>query len=99
MGDFGCQNAKILENIARCARQEDTKSVEYQGLASDNEKSEDPAKMTYSIPDFVSRDATHKSTNGPTNALKLGHKPQKQMPWGKATNSRFLNRPMRAINK
>ena len=26
-------------------------------LASDNEKSEDPAKMTYSIPDFVSRTA------------------------------------------
>ncbi len=58
-GDFGCQNAKILENIARCARQEDTKSVEYQGSASDNEKSEDPAKMMYSIPDFMSRNAKY----------------------------------------
>ena len=57
--DFECQNAKILTKIARCARQEDTRPVQYQGSASDNEKSEDPAKMTYSIPDFTSRNAKY----------------------------------------
>ena len=91
---FGFQppkSQKSFEKIARCARQEATKPDQNEGSALDIGKSEDPAKMTYSIPDFVSRDATHKSTNGPTNALKLGHKPQKQMPWGKTTNSSILS--------
>ena len=51
--DFRCQNIKILEKIARCACQNHTKSDQYQDSALSNAKSEDPAKMTYSIPDFI----------------------------------------------
>ena len=50
-----CQNVKILEKIARCARLEDTGPDQYRDSAVDNGKSEDSAKMTHSIHDFVSR--------------------------------------------
>ena len=53
--DFRCQNVEILEKIARCARQDHTKPDEDQDLAIGNTTSDDPAKMTHSIPDFVSR--------------------------------------------
>ena len=52
--DFRYQNIRILEKIARCARQDHTKTDECHDSAIGNTKSEDPAKMTYSIPDFVS---------------------------------------------
>ena len=55
--DFRCQKVKIFEKIARCARKEYTKRDRYQESALDNAKSEDPAKMTHSIPDFASRNA------------------------------------------
>ena len=45
--------------IARRARQEDTQPTKYQGASPDNGKSGDPAKTTYSIPDFVIRNAKY----------------------------------------
>ena len=55
-----CEKVEILEKSALRAARAKTTNVgrENQELASDHYKSEDPAKMTYSIPDFVSRDTT-----------------------------------------
>jgi hypothetical protein len=43
--------ARAMKTILTC---------ENQDLTPDHAKSEDPAKMTYSIPDFVSRNTTKK---------------------------------------
>ena len=52
---FRCPKGQILEKIARCARKSAILTVKNRDSALDNGKNEDPAKMTYSIPDFVSR--------------------------------------------
>ena len=55
---LGCNNAKILEKIARCARQDDQLDHQYRDfdwISITDEKSEDPAKMTHSISDFLRR--------------------------------------------
>ena len=49
---FRCHLAKILEKIARCARQGDQLDHQYRDfdwISITDEKSEDPAKMTHSI--------------------------------------------------
>ena len=52
-----CQNVEILLKNARCAHHgDDQQHTENQDSALDNGKSEDPAKMTYSIPDFLNRE-------------------------------------------
>ena len=53
--DFRCQNIKIIEKSRAARARIHTKPDQYQELALANAKSEDPAKMTYSIPDFLSR--------------------------------------------
>ena len=50
--------AQILEKIARCARHDDYHGRRKSGFCDINAENEDPAKMTYSIPDFVSRGTT-----------------------------------------
>ena len=42
--DFRCQNIKILEKIARCARQDHTKPDQNQDLAFENAKMKTPPK-------------------------------------------------------
>ena len=55
--DFRCKKVQIIEKIARCAppRRHQTRPISGMS-APDNVKSEDPAKMTYSIPDFLNRE-------------------------------------------
>ena len=57
--DLGCQNAKILEKIAPARAKEDTRHANYQDLALRNARSEDTAKMTHSIVDFVNLGAKY----------------------------------------
>ena len=52
---FSCNYVKILEKIALRARQDDQLLHRYRGFAICDEKSEDPAKMTHSISDFLRR--------------------------------------------
>ena len=53
--DFRCQKKpKILEK-SRAVRAKTTTMTDNNRDALDDGKNEDPAKMTYSIPDFVSR--------------------------------------------
>ena len=55
---LGCNNAKILEK-SRAARAKTTAVTgKNRDFDPDNGKNEDPAKMTYSIPDFVSRNCS-----------------------------------------
>ena len=54
-GVLRCQKVKIIEK-SRAARARETFSDDKnQNFTVDNAKIEDPAKMTYSIPDFLSR--------------------------------------------
>ena len=59
--DFGVPKAKILEKIARCARQDDY-NVQWPAkigiVTLKNGENEDPAKMTYSIPDLWNRNGS-----------------------------------------
>ena len=52
---FRCNNVKILEKSRAARAMELTSSHQNQEFATDNEKSQDPAKMTHPIPDFLSR--------------------------------------------
>ena len=47
--------AEILEKSHTGCNKTTTRTEKNRDLAADNGKNEDPAKMTYSIPDFVSR--------------------------------------------
>ena len=49
----------ILEKSGAARAMKTTLTYENQDSAPDYAKNEDPAKMTYSIPDFVSRNATN----------------------------------------
>ena len=49
---FQVKKVKIIEKSCIVRHQEDAKPDLYRDGAPDNVKSEDPAKMTYSIPDF-----------------------------------------------
>ena len=51
----GAQKPKSLKNRALRAPRRPPWPAKIEILADDNGKNEDPAKMTYSIPDFVSR--------------------------------------------
>ena len=52
----GAKNVKIIEKIARVARQMMTKTKQNPGFAPDDAKIEDPAKMTYFVqPTALSR--------------------------------------------
>ena len=55
--DFSCQDVKMLEKSRAARARKTPKSDQHQNLVLDNAKSEDPAKMTHSIPDFASRNA------------------------------------------
>ena len=50
-----CQNVKMLEKIALRALKRRPMTIENRDFSLWLLKSEDPAKMTHSIPDFVSR--------------------------------------------
>ena len=50
----------ILEKSGAARAMKTTLTYENQDSAPDYAKNEDPAKMTYSIPDFVSRNKTKK---------------------------------------
>ena len=50
---FQVKKVKIIEKSCIVRHQEDAKPDLYRDGAPDNVKSEDPAKMTYSIPDFL----------------------------------------------
>ena len=49
------KKSKSLKKWPAVRHQEGAKPGPYQDFTRDNMKSEDPAKMTYSIPDFLSR--------------------------------------------
>ena len=53
------QNVTFLETIARCARQGVVSDDQSQDFDLWQSKSKDPAKMTYSIPDFMSRNGVN----------------------------------------
>ena len=58
-GNFGFSGAKTSTSLkkSRTVRaMELTSNHQNQEFATDNEKSQDPAKMTHPIPDFLSRD-------------------------------------------
>ena len=56
--DFRCKKAQIIEKIARCAppRRHQTRPISGLSPRQRPVKSEDPAKITYSIPDFLNRE-------------------------------------------
>ena len=54
---------QILEEIARCARHDDYHGRRKSGFCAWQRENEDPAKMTYSIPDFLSRDEANVTTD------------------------------------
>ena len=57
--DLGCQNAKSLKKSRAARAKEDTRHANYQDLALRNARSEDTAKMTHSIVDFVNLGAKY----------------------------------------
>ena len=57
-GFSGATKSKSLEKMqknARCGIHEDDQTSKVRESGANNRKNEDPAKMTHSIPDFVSR--------------------------------------------
>ena len=57
--DLGCRNAKSLKKSRAARAKEDTRHANYQDLALRNARSEDTAKMTHSIVDFVNLGAKY----------------------------------------
>ena len=58
---FGCHKVKILEKIALRAPFRRPTTIENRDFAHDREKNENPAKMTDSICDLMSRDGVNPS--------------------------------------
>ena len=58
-GDFRCQKSDLLKKSRAARATKTTMTSKNRDFATDDSKIEDPAKMTYSIPDFVSRNATN----------------------------------------
>ena len=56
LGVLGPRMSKSFEKSRAARARNATKTGKNANLAQDNAKSEDPAKMTDSIPDFLSRD-------------------------------------------
>ena len=56
---FRCQKSNFLKKSRAARATTTTTTSKNRDLATDDSKIEDPAKMTHSIPDFVSRNATN----------------------------------------